>query len=617
MNVLKNKKVCISVFSVLLFALLAIAFSDNSAYAADGKLNVHYLDVGQADSILVDLPNNEVMLIDGGNYGTGETVVDYLKNQGITNIDYMINTHPHNDHVGGLIKVMNSDAFTVEKIYMTKAIDAVPRFIEFTELLDEKRIEPEEIMAGQFLINDTVGDKKLTVKCIAPFKLVDDNTNNNSIVLKLEYGSISYLFMADAEAEEEQEILSSGENIKCDVYKVGHHGANTSSTQAFIDAVNPKAAVITADTSVNSTGLPAETILTRLNKAGADIYRTDLLGAIVSTSDGNSFSMNKTPQADIYLPSGQVTFSQEEYTYTGSAIIPEITIKIGGIELKEGIDYILVCKDNVDVGTATLTCVGKGNYYGSREKKFKIVKKSISNATYFHVGDKVYTGSKLSPSIVVKDGEKKLKKDKDYTVSYTKTTNIGQGVVTVKGKGNYSGSQKVYFTIKPKKTSISSKQSLKNGKVMLVWQKISYADGYQILYSVNNKKQFKTLKNVKGGSITSLTKKLAAVKKYYFYIRSYKVVDGKKIYSDSSAIISLKHKKSISKCKVSKIKKLKYNGKPRTQKSVVVKLGKKKLISGTDYKISYKNNTKRGKATIIIKGIGFYRASVKKSFKIV
>ena len=617
MNIIKNKKIGISVFSFLLFALLAIAFSDKSAYAADGKLNVHYLDVGQADSILVDLPNNEVMLIDGGNYGTGETVVDYLKNQGITNIDYMINTHPHNDHVGGLIKVMNSDAFTVEKIYMTKAIDAVPRFIEFTELLDEKRIEPEELMAGQFLINDTVGDKKLTVKCIAPFKLVDDNTNNNSIVLKLEYGSISYLFMADAEAEEEQEILSSGENIKCDVYKVGHHGANTSSTQAFIDAVNPKAAVITADTSVNSTGLPAETILTRLNKAGADIYRTDLLGAIVSTSDGNSFSMNKTPQADIYLPSGQVTFSQEEYTYTGSAIIPEITIKIGGIELKEGIDYILVCKDNVDVGTATLTCVGKGNYYGSREKKFKIVKKSISNATYFHVGDKVYTGSKLSPSVVVKDGEKKLKKDKDYTVSYTKTTNIGQGVVTVKGKGNYSGSQKVYFTIKPKKTSISSKQSLKNGKVMLVWQKISYADGYQILYSVNNKKQFKTLKNVKGGSITSLTKKLAAVKKYYFYIRSYKIVDGKKIYSDSSAIISLKHKKSISKCKVSKIKKLKYNGKPRTQKSVVVKLGKKKLISGTDYKISYKNNTKRGKATIIIKGIGFYRASVKKSFKIV
>lgn len=617
MNVLKNKKIGISVFSFLLFALLAIAFSDNCAYAADGKLNVHYLDVGQADSILVDLPNNEVMLIDGGNYGTGETVVDYLKNQGITNIDYMINTHPHNDHVGGLIKVMNSDAFTVEKIYMTKAIDAVPRFIEFTELLDEKRIEPEEIMAGQFLINDTVGDKKLTVKCIAPFKLVDDNTNNNSIVLKLEYGSISYLFMADAEAEEEQEILSSGENIKCDVYKVGHHGANTSSTQAFIDAVNPKAAVITADTSVNSTGLPAETILTRLNKAGADIYRTDLLGAIVSTSDGNSFSMNKTPQADIYLPSGQVTFSQEEYTYTGSTIIPEITIKIGGIELKEGIDYIVICKDNVDVGTATLTCVGKGNYYGSREKKFKIVKRSITNATYFHVGDKVYTGSKLSPSVVVKDGEKKLKKDKDYTVSYTKTTNIGQGVVTVKGKGNYSGSQKVYFTIKPKKTSISSKQSLNNGKVMLVWQKISYADGYQILYSVNNKKQFKTLKNVKGGSITSLTKKLAAVKKYYFYIRSYKIVDGKKIYSDSSAIISLKHKKSISKCKVSKIKKLKYNGKPRTQKSVVVKLGKKKLISGTDYNISYKNNKKRGTATIIIKGIGFYRASVKKSFKIV
>lgn len=617
MNITRSKKLGVSVFSILFFTLLAIILSHNSAYAADGKLNVHYLDVGQADSILVDLPNNKVMLIDGGNYGTGDTVVDYLKNQGVTNIDYMVNTHPHNDHVGGLIKVMESDAFTVDKIYMTKAIDAVPRFVEFTELLDSRRIEPEELMAGKFLVNDTVDGKKLTVKCIAPFKLVNDNTNNNSIVLKLEYGSISYLFMADAEAEEEQAILSSGENIKCDVYKVGHHGANTSSTQEFIDAVSPKAAVITADTSVNSTGLPAETILTRLNKAGADIYRTDLLGAIVSTSDGNSFSMSKTPQADIYLPSGQVTFSQEEYTYTGSAIIPKITIKIGGIELKEGIDYLLICKDNVNVGTATLTCVGKGNYYGSREKKFKIVKKQISNATYFYVADKVYTGSKLSPSVVVKDGSRKLKLNTDYTVSYTKTTFIGEGIVTVKGKGNYSGSQKVYFKIKPNKTSIISKKSLTNGKVMLQWQKISYADGYQILYSANNKSQFKKLKNVKGGDVTSCTKKLQPGIKYYFYVRTYKVVDGKKVYSDDGAIVGFKHKTSISKCKISKIKKLKYNGKPRKQKSVVVKLGKKKLVKGTDYTIRYLNNVNRGTATIIIKGKGFYNSTVKKKFKIV
>lgn len=622
MNISRNRKLEISILFALFFTILTIILSHNSAYAANGELKVHYIDVGQADSILIDLPNDEVMLIDGGTYADGDTVVNYLKQQGITNIDYLINTHPHNDHVGGLVKVMEEavekDTFTVENIYMymTSAEDGVPKFTEFTELLDTIRAEPVQVTAGSELINTAVGDKKLIVKCIAPFKLDNSNMNNNSMVLRLEYGSVSYLFMADAEEEEEQQLLASGENLKCDVLKVGHHGAKTSTTQAFLDAVKPKAAVITADTSVNSSGLPAEAILTRLHEAGADIYRTDLLGTIVSTSTGNSFIMNKTPKADIHLPSGTITFDKDEYTYTGSKIIPDVKIKIGGIALKEGIDYICSYKDNVNVGTASVTFIGMGSYYGSKTKTFKITEKSISKATYFHVGDKVYTGSKLSPSVVVKDGSKKLKLNTDYTVSYTKTTNIGQGVVTVKGKGNYSGSHKVYFTIKPKKTSISSKQSLTNGKVMLQWSKISHADGYQILYSVNNS-DFKTLKNVKGADVTSLTKKLTAAKKYYFYIRSYKVVDGKKVYSDNSTVISLKHKKSISKCKVSKIKKLKFNGKPRTQNSIVVKLGKKKLVNGTDYTISYKNNINRGNAQIIIKGKGFYRSSVKKNFRIV
>lgn len=620
MKILRSKKVGISVFIILFFTLFVIAFS-LITYADDEQLDeqlkVHYLDVGQADSILVELPNSEVMMIDGGNYGTGDTVVDYLKQQGITNIDYMVNTHPHNDHVGGLIKVMESDAFTVENIYMTKAVDAVPRFVEFTELLDSRRIEPIEIMAGSVLIDEKVGDKQLKVRCIAPFKLVDDNTNNNSIVLKLEYGNISYLFMADAEVEEEQQILASGENIKCDVLKVGHHGSNTSSMQEFINAVKPKAAVMTDDKSVNSTGLPSEIVMTRLEKVGADIYRTDLLGTIVSVSDGNSFEMNKTPQASIYLPSGQITFTQEEYTFTGSGIIPKIKLKIGGIELKEGIDYFCTYQNNVNVGTATLTCIGKGNYYGSRVKKFKIVKKSISKATYFHVNDKVYTGKKLYPSAVIKDGERKLKLNTDYTVSYTKTTSIGEGIVTVKGKGNYTGSEKIYFKIKPKKTNIASKKSMTNGKVMLQWEKISHADGYQIKYSVNNNGNFKKFKNVQNADSISLTKKLKAGKKYYFYIRSYKVVDGKKVYSDDSTIISLKHKKSIKKCKVSKVKNLKYNGKQITQTSIAVKLGKKKLVNGKDYTISYKNNTNRGNAEIIIKGKGLYCSSVKKGFRIV
>ncbi len=614
---LRNKRLGVTAFFIVLFSLLAVFLSQNVTYAADGKLKVHYIDVGQADSILIELPNNEVMLIDGGTYGMGTTVVDYLKEQGVKNIDYLINTHPHSDHVGGLIKVVEDDEFTIKNIYMTKAIDAVPRFIEFTELLDSRRIEPIEIMSGSVLIDTTVGDMGLKVKCIAPYKLVNDEMNNNSIVLKLEYGETSYLFMADAEAGEEQDILSSGEDIKCDVYKVGHHGSNTSTTQAFLDAVKPEAAIITADSSPTSTGLPAETILTRLQKSGADIYRTDLLGTIVSESDGKKYSMNKVPKSQIYLPAGQVTFSPEEYTFTGSAITPKVTIKIGGIELKEGIDYFCTYNNNVNVGDATLTCTGKGHYYGVKTKKFEIKKKSISNATYFKVKDMIYTGAKLYPNVTVKDGNRTLSLNKDFSISYTKTTFMGEGIVTVKGKGNYSGSKKVYFKIYPKKTKIVSKKSLTNGKIMLQWKKISSADGYQIFYSKNDTEHFKTLKYVKNSDTVTYIKKLPTMNKYYFYIRAYKIVDGKKIYSHDSSVVGMEHKKSIEKCKVGKIKNLKYKGKPVKQKSVVVKLGKKKLVEGTDYVLSYKNNKKRGKATIIIKGMGFYSSSVKKKFNII
>lgn len=616
MNSIKSKRIEVTAFFVFLFSFLTIAFCHNSVFAADGELKVHYISVGQADSILIDLPNNEVMLIDGGTYGKGETVVEYLKQQGVTKIDYLVNTHPHGDHVGGLIHVVESDEFIIGNIYMTKAFEAVPRFIEFTELLDSRRIEPVETMAGDVLVDETVGDKNLKIRCIAPYVLESENYNNNSIVLKLEYGKISYLFMADAETEEEQQILKKGEDLKCDVYKVGHHGSKTSTTPEFLSKVKPKAAVITADVSENSAGLPSEPVLARLQKSGAGIYRTDLLGTIVSTSDGESFSMNKEPRSEICISSGIITLPNDKYTYTGSAITPKAVIKIGEVELSDGVDYTCKYSENVNIGTATVTLIGKGHYYGSRTAKFKIKRKSISKATYFNAKDMVYKGVKLYPTVTVKDGNRKLANNKDYTITYTKTTSIGEGIVTVKGKGNYSGSKKIYFKIKPKKTKIISKKSLTNGRIMLQWKKISYADGYQILYSVNNKDNFKTLKNVKSGDTVSIIKKLPNMKKYYFYIRAYKVVNGKKVYSDESVTVSLKHKKSIKKCKVSKIKTLKYNGKLQEQKSVVVKSGSKKLKEGTDYTLSYKNNKNRGTATIVIKGKGFYNSSIKKKFTI-
>lgn len=616
MNFTKGKRFGVFSFYVLLFSILIIVFYSGQAFASDGTLEVHYIDVGQADSILIDLPNNEVMLIDGGTYNMGKTVVDYLKQHGVTKIDYLVNTHPHGDHSGGLISVVSCDEFEIGNIYMTKAFEAVPRFIEFTELLDSKRIEPVETMAGDILLDETVNGKKLKIKCVAPSRIDEEEFNNDSIVLKLEYGETSYLFMGDAEAEEEQDILNSGEDISCDVYKVGHHGSNTSTTQKFLDKVKPKSAVITADVSENSSGLPAETILTRLQKSSVDIYRTDLLGTIVSTSDGESYSINKKPKSQIYIPAGLITISKESYTYTGNACTPKVKITIGGIELVNGVDYTCKYSENVNTGTATVICTGKGHYYGVKTKTFKINKKSISKASYFHADDMTYKGIKLYPNVVVKDGDRTLKLNRDYKISYTKSFYVGEGIVTVKGIGNYSGSKKVYFKIKPQKTKILSKKSLTNGKIMIQWKKVNNADGYQILYS-KDKKDFKTLKTINGNNTTLYLKKLPQGSKYYFYIRSYKISDGEKIYSDDSSIVGMKHKKNIKKCKVGNVKKLKYSGKSVKQKSVVIKIGKKTLQEGTDYILKYKNNKKRGKATLIIKGKGLYYSFAEKKFNIV
>lgn len=617
MSFSKGKRFSAYAFCILFFSLILIVFCSNRVYASDGDLKVHYINVGQADSILIELPNKEFMLIDGGRYEMGETVVKYLKEHDIEKIDYLVNTHPHGDHVGGLISVVKDDELEIGNIYMTKAFDdAVPSFIEFTELLDSKGIEPIETMAGHVFLDETVNGKKLKIKCVGPCKLDTKEFNNDSIVLKLEYGKTSYLFMGDAEAEEEQDILNSGEDISCDVYKVGHHGSNTSTTQKFLNAVKPKAAVITADVSENSSGLPAETILTRLQKSNVDIYRTDLLGTIVSTSDGINYSMNQSPKSQIYIPAGLIKISKESYTYSGEACTPKVKITIGGIELVNGVDYVCKYTENVNVGTATVTCTGKGHYYGVKTKRFKIKRKSISKASYFHAADVTYKGVKLYPKVVIKDGRRKLKQDKDYKLSYTKSFYIGEGIVTVRGIGNYSGTKKVYFKIKPPKTKILSKKSLTNGRIMLQWKKISNADGYQILYS-KDRKNFKTLKYVKGSNVNSYIKKLPKGSKYYFYIRAYKTSGGKKIFSNASSIVGMKHKQSISKCKIGKVKNLKYSKKPVKQHSVVVKLGKKKLKEGTDYTLRYRNNVNRGKAVLIVKGKGLYYSFAEKKFKIV
>ena len=162
--------------------------------------------------------------------------------------------------------------------------------------------------------------------------------------------------------------------------------------------------------------------------------------------------MNKNPKSQIYIPAGLIKIAKESYTYSGEACTPKVKITIGGIELVNGVDYVCKYTENVNVGTATVTCTGKGHYYGVKTKTFKIKRKSIAKASSFYADDVTYKGVKLYPKVVIKDGNRKLKQDKDYKLSYTKSFYVGEGIVTVRGIGNYSGSKKDYFIIKPQKT---------------------------------------------------------------------------------------------------------------------------------------------------------------------
>lgn len=252
------------------------------------SLTVQVLDVGQADSILITTGDTAI-LIDGGEYASAETICDTLRQQGIETPDAVILTHPHSDHYGGLRSVL--EKFSAGAFY-TVAVpeDQLPTATSYARLIDtllEQKIPSKYLAAGDEL---TVGQGSIAV--LSPAKGARfDSLNNYSLVLRLTFGSTVFLFTGDAEKQVEEQLLLSGESLAADVLKVGHHGSTTSSSEAFLAAVSPQIAVISAGID-NRYGLPKEKILTRLQECGATIYRTDLQGCVTITTNGNEFTVS-------------------------------------------------------------------------------------------------------------------------------------------------------------------------------------------------------------------------------------------------------------------------------------------------------------------------------------
>ncbi len=262
-----------------------------------GNLQVHFIDVGQADSILLKGPQGEAILIDAGNNTDGDFLVNYLKKQGITKLAAVIATHPHADHIGGMDQIILN--FPIEKFYMPK-VSPTPTTKTYEDVLQalvSKGLKITQVLPGMKL--DIPG---ITGVFLGPVGTEYDNYNDYSAILKVTYGGTSFLFTGDAENEAEKELLAKG-NLQSMVLKVGHHGSSTSTTKAFLQGVSPKYAVIPVGKD-NTYGHPHKEVLTRLTSAGIKIFRTDQSGTIIATSDGKTVSFSTSPSTNSSSSSG-------------------------------------------------------------------------------------------------------------------------------------------------------------------------------------------------------------------------------------------------------------------------------------------------------------------------
>jgi Predicted hydrolase (metallo-beta-lactamase superfamily) len=263
--------------------MLSFSFSSFGATTAADQLKIHFIDVGQADSILVQT-NGNYMLIDTGNNGDSKTIVNYLKKLGVKKLEFLLLTHPHEDHIGCAGVIIKT--FQIGKVYMPKVSTTTKTFENVLTSLKAKNLKVTTPVAGsKFTLN------KAEFTILAPNSSKYEDLNNYSIVMKLVFGKNSFIFTGDAEALSESEIIKKRYNVKADFIKIGHHGSSSSTSAAFLKAVSPKYAVVSVGKD-NDYNHPHKVTMDILKNAGIKLYRTDESGTIICTSDGKNLSFN-------------------------------------------------------------------------------------------------------------------------------------------------------------------------------------------------------------------------------------------------------------------------------------------------------------------------------------
>lgn len=283
-----RRQKALSLFFIVIIAVcLALTFIPKQpVYPAEGELQVHFIDVGQGDCIYI-AAGGQNMLIDCGEADESAMAVAYLQDMGIRQLDYVVGTHPHSDHMGGMDRII--EEFGIGEFIIPhlddEDIPTTSYFLRFLDAAERHGVKLTEAVTGSEF---TVGDAHCEI--VAPNSKKYEDINNYSVGIVLRHGSESFIFTGDAEGVAEQEMLGGGRLGKMNVYKVGHHGSSSSSTAAFLNVIRPDTAVISCGAG-NAYGHPTDSVIRRLSAYTDNIYRTDLCGSIVITSDGSSLNV--------------------------------------------------------------------------------------------------------------------------------------------------------------------------------------------------------------------------------------------------------------------------------------------------------------------------------------
>ncbi len=286
------------------------AFSlDENVKAAQGDLTVRFLDVGQGSAALIR-QDGHTMLVDGGDRETSSFVVSFLKEQGVTELDYVVVSHYDSDHLAGVIGVLN--AFSCKQVLAPDYEGDTKLYESFRSVVEEKGIPVTYSVLGDSF---SFGDSSFRVVSPATYEYEDDNSK--SLGIRLEYGQNSFLLCGDCTEESEQDLLYFGTELQSDVFAANHHGSQYSNSQEFLEAVSPDYVVISCGAG-NSYGHPDASVLLEVQKLGAGLFRTDLQGTITAVSDGETIRFAQEPSMD-YRSGAEIAEAAHETEADGVA----------------------------------------------------------------------------------------------------------------------------------------------------------------------------------------------------------------------------------------------------------------------------------------------------------